>query len=46
MLIFQLLKLKLLKENKNSLIKVLTTKISITFYRSSFINHFYIKVNH
>ncbi len=48
MSVFWFLKLRLLRENesKNSLISILTAKTSITFYRSSFISHFLIRVNH
>ncbi len=46
--VFWFLKLRLLRKNesKNSLINILTTKTSTTFYKSSFINHLFIRVNH
>ncbi len=48
MLIFWFLKLRLLKKNEseNSLISMLTTEISTTFYRSSSISHLFIRMNH
>ncbi len=46
--VFWFLKSRLLRKNesKNSLISILTAKTSITFYRSSFISHLLMKVNH
>ncbi len=48
MSVFWLLKSRLLRKNtaKNLLTEVLTAKISTTFYRSSFISHLFIRINH
>ncbi len=46
MLIFWFLKLKLLKKNENSFMRVLTDVISQINYRFSFVSHFYMRVNH
>ncbi len=48
MSVFWLSKLRLLRKNmtENSLTEVLTAETSTTFYRSSFISHLFMRVNH